>query len=146
MIGSMLIAAGIGLAAVWVVLAAIVFALRSPGQPARELVCVFPAALRLAVALYRDPIVPSSVRWRLRIALIYNLQPVNLIPDVIPVVGFADNVAVMAWALRSTLRLAGVDVVGCHWSGSSESLAVLYRALRLPGPEANVGPLARESI
>lgn len=63
------------------------------------------------------------MRRRLRIALLYNLHPINLIPDVIPVIGVADNVAVLAWALRSVMSLARPDVVGCHWRSSPESLS-----------------------
>lgn len=90
-----------------------------------------PQALRLAAALYRDRTLPRSVRWRLRIAVIYNIQPINLIPDFVPVIGFADNVVVLAWALRATLRVSGEDAVARHWKGSPESLAILYRALCL---------------
>jgi uncharacterized membrane protein YkvA (DUF1232 family) len=134
-IASIFIGVGIALLAVWLALGVLVFALRSPGQSVGELVRVFPACLRLAGALYRDSTLPGSVRWRLRIAVIYNIQPVNLIPDVVPVVGFADNVAVLAWALRSAVRIAGRDAVGRHWSGSPESLAVLYRVLRVSGSD-----------
>jgi uncharacterized membrane protein YkvA (DUF1232 family) len=65
--------------------------------------------------------------------VLYNIQPIDLIPDAIPVIGFADNVAVLAWALRGTLDIAGPNAVGRHWKGSPESLVTLYRAHRLPG-------------
>jgi uncharacterized membrane protein YkvA (DUF1232 family) len=132
-IASIVIGVGIAFAAVWLALGALVFALRSPGQSVGELLRVFPDSFRLAVALYRDRTLPSSVRWRLRVALLYNIQPINLIPDAIPVIGFADNVAVLAWALRGTVDIAGANAVGRHWKGSAESLVTLYRALRLPG-------------
>ena len=69
----------------------------------------------------------------MRIALIYNLVPINIIPDFVPVIGLVDNVVVLAWALRSTVRIAGPDVVAGHWKGSQPALIALYRALRLPG-------------
>jgi len=135
-ISSTLIGIGIALAAVWVAVGAVVFALRLPGQSVGEVMRVLPDSLRLAAALYRDRSLPSSLRWRLRVAVIYSVQPVNLIPDVIPVIGFADNVAVLAWSLRGALRVAGQDAVVFHWKGSPESLATLYRALRLPRTQA----------
>jgi uncharacterized membrane protein YkvA (DUF1232 family) len=135
-ISSTLIGIGIALAAVWVAVGAVVFALRLPGQSVGEVMRVFPDSLRLAAALYRDRSLPSSLRWRLRVAVIYSVQPVNLIPDVIPVIGFADNVAVLAWSLRGALRVAGPDAVVFHWKGSPESLATPYRALRLPRTQA----------
>ena len=133
MLAHILIGFGIALAVGWVTLGVLLLAVRSPRQSAADLARVFPTALRLATSLYRDPAVPNSVRWRLRAALIYNIQPINLIPDFIPVIGFADNVVVLAWALRSTIRIAGPDAVGRHWKGSPASLAALYRVLRLPG-------------
>ena len=136
MIASIFIGLSVGLAVLWLGLGALVFALRSPGQSLRELLRVFPDSLRLAAGLYRDRSLPNAVRWRLRIALIYNIQPINLIPDAIPVIGFADNVAVLAWALRGSLGIAGPEAVGRHWKGSPESLAALYRVLRIARSEA----------
>ena len=112
----------------------LVFVLRPPGHPVGESLLVLPQALRLTAALYLDRSLPSSVRWRLRIAVIYNLQPINVIPDFVPIVGFADNVAVLAWALRATIRISGGEAIARHWRGSSESLTILYRALRLQYP------------
>jgi uncharacterized membrane protein YkvA (DUF1232 family) len=135
-ITSALIGFGIALIAVWVVLATVMFVLRPPGQSITGMLRVLPDSLRLAAALYRDRTLPGSVRRRLRIALIYNIQPINLIPDAIPLIGFADNVAVLAWALRGAARTAGPEAVARHWKGSPESLAVLYRALRMPRGQA----------
>jgi len=138
-----LIGVGIALVIAWAALCVVVLALRSPGQSGRDVVRVLPDALRLAVALYRDPATPSSVRWRLRIALIYNVQPINLIPDFIPLIGFADNVIVVAWALRGAVRIAGSEAVARHWKGSLAALGSLYRALRLsavPAPAVLTDP------
>jgi uncharacterized membrane protein YkvA (DUF1232 family) len=143
-ITSTLVGIGIAVVALWIALAALMLAVRTPGQSVGELLLVFPASLRLAGALHRDSTLPRPVRWRLRIAVIYNLQPVNLIPDFVPVVGFADNIAVLAWALRSAMRIAGRETVGLHWKGSPESLAALYRVLRLRGLEPDLSPLGRE--
>ena len=137
MITQVLIGCAVGLVVAWVALALVLLALRPRGQSLRDLAAVFPNSLRLAVALYRDPNLPRSVRWRLRVAIIYNLQPINLIPDFIPVIGFADNAIVLIWALRSTIRVAGTDAVARHWTGSPEGLAVVYRATRLAGPSTS---------
>jgi uncharacterized membrane protein YkvA (DUF1232 family) len=140
MMVQILIGFGTALVVGWLILGALLLAVRAPGQSAADMVRVFPAALRLVTALYRDPELPKSVRWRLWVALIYNIQPINLIPDFIPVIGFADNVVVLAWALRSTVRHAGPDAVQRHWKGSPASLAALYRVLRLPGTSAGSPP------
>jgi uncharacterized membrane protein YkvA (DUF1232 family) len=71
--------------------------------------------------------------------LIYNVQPINLIPDFIPVIGFADNVVVIIWALRGTVRRAGVAAVERHWQGSEFGLTIVYRAVRLQPPQPDTG-------
>jgi uncharacterized membrane protein YkvA (DUF1232 family) len=131
-----LIVSGLGAAifATWLALVVVIVALRPPGQSLGDLARVFPDALRLVMALYRDRQLPGSVRWRLRVALVYNLQPINLIPDFIPVIGFADNAIVLIWSLRGTVRAAGADAVGRHWRGSPEGLVLVYRAAGLPPP------------
>jgi uncharacterized membrane protein YkvA (DUF1232 family) len=134
-----LIGFGLSLVIAWIVLAIGLLALRPRGQSIRDLSKVFPRAIRLLRALYRDPELPHSLRWRLRVALIYNLQPFNLIPDFIPVIGFADNAIVIIWALRSTVRAAGADAVDRNWSGSASGLTVVYRAAGLQPPESERG-------
>lgn len=140
MIIDLLTGFGIALLVSAVVLGGFLFALRSPGQSIVELARVFPDTLRLTAALYRDRSLPKSVRWRLRIALVYNIQPINLIPDFIPVIGFADNAIVLAWALRSTVRMSGAEAVERHWTGTPVALDTLNRALRLSGLTS--GPLS----
>ena len=130
-----LIALGVSLVVAWLVLAIGLFALRPSGQSVRECARVFPDAIRLIRDLYRDHSLPASVRWRLRIALIYNVQPINLIPDFIPVIGFADNVVVIVWARRGTVRTAGIAAVERHWHGNETGLTIVFRAVRLRPPE-----------
>jgi uncharacterized membrane protein YkvA (DUF1232 family) len=68
---------------------------------------------------------------RLLVALVYNVQPVNVIPDFVPVIGFADNVVVTAWALRSAIRKSGPAVLVGNWSGSRSSFALVCRLCQL---------------
>ena len=140
LLAQILIGLGVSLVVAWLVLAIGLLALRPPGQSIRDFAKVFPDAIRLIRDLYRDPSLPASVRWRLRIALLYNVQPINLIPDFIPLIGFADNVVVIIWALRGTVRTAGTATVERHWQGSGPGLTIVYRAVRLrppaPGAEA----------
>ena len=75
MVGRTVIACIVGLLIVWVALAILLVVVRPPGQSLADLAHVFPNTLRLTVALYRDPSLPRSVRWRLRVAVIYNSAP-----------------------------------------------------------------------
>jgi uncharacterized membrane protein YkvA (DUF1232 family) len=59
--------------------------------------------------------------------LVYLALPVDLIPDFIPVLGYADDAIVVALALRSVTRRAGSEALDKHWPGSTESLQAVQR-------------------
>jgi uncharacterized membrane protein YkvA (DUF1232 family) len=107
---------------------------RPEGLGWRGVTAFFPNVLRLLRGVHSDPEIPRSVRTRIWIAIAYNIQPINLIPDFIPVIGFADNIVVTAWALRSAVRKAGTDVVARHWPGTEEQFALLLQVARLAPP------------
>jgi uncharacterized membrane protein YkvA (DUF1232 family) len=100
----------------------------SPG----ELLRVYPDLMRLLASLSRDRRVGRAVRWRLLFALVYNAQPfINVIPDFVPVIGFADNVVVTAWAVRSAIRTSGPAVVLSRWDGSQGGFILVCRLCRI---------------
>ena len=121
------------LAAAWIVMTALMLVVGPRGQTVGNLASFFPKVVRLLHRLYKDPRTSRPVRVRLWVAILYNVQPINLIPDFLPVIGFADNVVVTAWALRGAVRRAGAEAVAQHWPGSPEQLALLFRVARL-GP------------
>jgi uncharacterized membrane protein YkvA (DUF1232 family) len=55
----------------------------------------------------RDPTVPTSIKVRIALLLGYLALPIDLIPDFIPVLGYADDAIIAAIVLRSVLRRAG---------------------------------------
>lgn len=77
--------------------------------------------------LARDPSVPRHVRWRIWLLLAWIISPIDLIPDVIPVIGFADDVTLAYWVLRSVVRASGDEVLARHWKGTPAGLALVKR-------------------
>jgi uncharacterized membrane protein YkvA (DUF1232 family) len=111
----------------WLVLI-VALAWSRPGSGvAREAVRLLPDTLRLVTALARDRNLTRGVRVRLWLLLGYLASPIDLVPDFIPVVGYADDVVVTGWVLRSVIRRAGVDAVARHWPGTPTGLGVLLR-------------------
>jgi uncharacterized membrane protein YkvA (DUF1232 family) len=53
--------------------------------------------------------------------------PFDLVPDFIPVAGYADDVLLVAWVLRSVVRAAGPEALDRHWPGTPEGLVVVRR-------------------
>jgi uncharacterized membrane protein YkvA (DUF1232 family) len=126
----LLISLVVGLVLVW---SAMVWALyvvaRREGDPAtlREVLRLVPDVVRLMRRLAADPTLPRGVRWRLSALVVYLVLPIDLIPDFIPVVGYADDAVIVALALRSVVRVAGVEAIDRHWPGTDQGLLVLKR-------------------
>jgi uncharacterized membrane protein YkvA (DUF1232 family) len=93
----------------------------------RDAVRMLPDLLRLLRRLAADRTLPRGVRLRLVLLLAYLATPIDLVPDVVPVLGYADDVVVVALVLRSVVRHAGPDALRRHWPGSPEGLAVVTR-------------------
>ena len=70
---------------------------------------------------------------RLWLLLGYLLFPLDLVPDFLPVIGYADDVIVVGAALRSVIRRAEPDAVRRHWPGTEEGLVALWALTGLPG-------------
>ena len=84
--------------------------------------------------LAADPQLPRGVRVRLLLVLLYLILPIDLVPDFIPVLGYADDAIVVAAALRSAARRAGPDALDKHWPGTPEGLHAVRRLTGIPSP------------
>jgi uncharacterized membrane protein YkvA (DUF1232 family) len=67
----------------------------------------------------------------LLLLLAYLLSPIDLIPDFVPVLGYADDIIIVAIALRSVTRRAGQDAVERHWPGTPQGLQVIRQFARI---------------
>jgi uncharacterized membrane protein YkvA (DUF1232 family) len=98
----------------------------------REALRLLPDVLRLVRRLAADKTLPRGVRLRLGLLLAYLACPIDLIPDFIPVLGYADDAIIVAIALRSVTRHAGPAALDRHWPGTSTGLATLRQLAGLP--------------
>lgn len=99
----------------------------------RDGVRLLPDLLRLIRRLAADRALPTGVRMRLFLLLVYLASPIDLIPDFLPVIGYADDAIIVAIVLRSVARRAGTDALDKHWPGSLEGLNVIKQLADLPG-------------
>lgn len=125
--GAVLLAAAAGLVLLWLALVVALWRNRPPRLHAVEMVRLLPDLLRLLKRLAADSSLPRDVRWRLWLLLAYLAMPIDLVPDFIPVLGYADDAIIVALALRSVARRAGKDAVARHWPGTPEGLAAVFR-------------------
>ena len=123
----LLVSIGAALALIWAVL--VVYLLRSGPGPGgfTDAARLLPDLVRLISRLSRDKSLPRGVRVRLWLLLGYLVSPLDLIPDFIPVVGYADDAVIVAVALRSVVRRAGAEPLQRHWPGTPGGLAVVQR-------------------
>ena len=126
----------IGLAAAlvlaWLALVAALLLARPKGALLTEAVRLLPDLLRLLRRLATDRAMPRGVRVRLVLLLAYLAMPIDVIPDFIPVLGYADDAIIVSAVLRSVVRRAGLEAVRAHWPGTDDGFAALTRLTRLP--------------
>ena len=125
-----------GLLLIWLALVVALWAAGRRDDPLtlRETARLLPDVLRLIRRLAADGTLPRGVRVRLGLLLGYLALPIDLVPDFIPVIGYADDAVVVALALRSVARVAGPAALARHWPGTPAGLATLHRLCRLPPP------------
>jgi uncharacterized membrane protein YkvA (DUF1232 family) len=119
-----------GLLAVWLVLLVALWRAKPDGLTVRSALRLLPDLVRLVRRLAGDRTLPRGVRVRLWLLLAYLLSPVDLVPDVVPVLGYADDVVVVALALRSVARRAGSEALVRHWPGDRAALDVVLSLVR----------------
>jgi uncharacterized membrane protein YkvA (DUF1232 family) len=128
------VAAGIGagLVLLWLCLVAALWFVRPDDLRIRDALRLLPDLVRLLRRLSADSTLPRGVRVRLWLLLAYLAMPIDLIPDFIPVIGYADDAVIVAFALRSVTRRAGADALERHWPGTPAGLAAVRLLAGLP--------------
>ena len=123
----LVLAIGTGLLLLWLLLLGALLVAKPPGTGLKDVLRLLPDVLRLLPRLARDPSLPRGVRIRLWLLLGYLALPIDLVPDVIPVLGYADDAILVALVLRTVVRRAGLPQLEQHWPGTPDGLAALLR-------------------
>jgi uncharacterized membrane protein YkvA (DUF1232 family) len=126
-----------GLALIYLGLLGTLLVARPKGRVLGEALRLLPDLLRLLRRLAGDANVPRAARVRLALLLGYLAIPFDLVPDFVPVLGYADDAILVTLVLRSVVRRAGPSVVRRHWPGTEDGLAALARltGLQLSTPQ-----------
>jgi uncharacterized membrane protein YkvA (DUF1232 family) len=96
-------------------------------RDARALAGFVPDAAVLLTRLVRDRCVPRRRAWLLAALAAYLASPIDIVPDFIPVLGYLDDVVILAVALRLALRDCREQDLRARWPGPDSSLAVMLR-------------------
>jgi uncharacterized membrane protein YkvA (DUF1232 family) len=98
---------------------------------------MLPNLVKLVGRLLKDPRVPRRSKVALGLAAAYVASPVDLVPEFIPVIGWADDVIFMMFAIDSLIERAGAEVVEEHWDGPGDLLGMIREVL---GVARNIVP------
>ena len=116
-----------GLVLLWAALVVFLYRAAPKGTRLSDALRLLPDTLRLLKDLAADRSLPRGVRVRMWLAFGYLALPIDLVPDFIPVVGYADDAIVVALVLRSAVHRAGAAALERHWKGSPEGLTAIRR-------------------
>ena len=92
-----------------------------------------PIVARLVTRLMLDRRVPLRVKLILPAAIVYLISPIDVVPDILPVLGRIDDILVLLIALVLFLGLAPREAV-------SEHLRNVRTRSRTPDPNSRSGP------
>jgi uncharacterized membrane protein YkvA (DUF1232 family) len=136
MIVRALLGLGAALLLAWLALIATLVVARPTGDLLQQALRLLPDLLRLLRRLAGDRSLPRGVRVRLWLLLAYLAVPIDVIPDVIPVLGYADDAIIVTAVLCSVVRRAGLEALHRHWPGTDDGLGAVIRLCGL-APQPN---------
>ncbi|HEY5890910.1 MAG TPA: YkvA family protein [Acidimicrobiia bacterium] len=100
-------------------------------QLVQDAVLMIPNLVKLIGRLMTDPRVPRRSKIVLGAAAAYVVSPIDLIPEVIPVIGWADDVIFLMMALDALISRTGPEIVQEHWDGPNDLLGLIEDVLSL---------------
>jgi uncharacterized membrane protein YkvA (DUF1232 family) len=121
-----------GLVLLWGALIAALWLGRPDDLTVKDALRLLPDLVRLLKRLAADKTLPRGIRVRLWLLLAYLALPIDLVPDFLPVIGYADDAVVVALALRSVTKAAGPEALDRHWPGTPDGLRAVRRLAGLP--------------
>ncbi|HJQ76889.1 MAG TPA: YkvA family protein [Acidimicrobiia bacterium] len=90
-----------------------------------DAVMMMPNIVKLVARLLKDPRVPRRAKITLGIACAYVVSPIDFIPEFIPVIGWADDIVLLMFAIDSLIERSGPALVEEHWDGPGDLLGLV---------------------
>jgi uncharacterized membrane protein YkvA (DUF1232 family) len=96
-----------------------------------EAALVLPNLVKLVARLVRDQRVPVRAKVALAAAAAYVVSPIDLVPEFIPVIGWADDILIIMFALDTLIQKSGHELVVEHWDGPQDILSLVTEVVSL---------------
>ncbi|HEY3132872.1 MAG TPA: DUF1232 domain-containing protein [Acidobacteriota bacterium] len=97
----------------------------------KNLLRYMPDLIRLLYRLLRDPRVSSGDKAILGAVMVYVVNPFDLIPDAIPVLGQVDDIYLISLAVLRLLNRTDPSVLSEHWQRNEDIVAVVEELAEL---------------
>ena len=88
----------------------------------RDLALFLPRLARMIASLMTDRTVPKAAKIALAAVAVYLASPIDLIPDFLPVIGYLDDVLLVAVVLDGLLTYVDRALLLKYWPGDPASL------------------------
>jgi uncharacterized membrane protein YkvA (DUF1232 family) len=131
-----LLGAGAAILLSWLALLVALLVVRPARVPAQRGPAATARCAAAAAAPASDPTLPPGVKARLWLLLAYLAIPIDVVPDFIPILGYADDAIIVTGVLRSVVRRAGLQPLQRHRPGSPDGLTAVVRLCGLTGQDA----------
>lgn len=119
---------------IWLLLVAALWLAKPRDLRIEDFARLLPDLVLLLKGIATDPQTPRRLRIGLVATLAFIASPIDLIPDIIPVLGMADDVLLIALVLRWVIRTAGMAALTKHWPGNPDGLSALCRLFGVTKP------------
>jgi uncharacterized membrane protein YkvA (DUF1232 family) len=119
----------LGLAAAWVLFVVLLWLLRPRDARLRDVARVVPDIARLCRDVLADRGAPAGARIAIAGLLVWLVNPIDLIPEFIPVLGPLDDVIVAVLVLRYVRRRLGIEELRARWRGTPEGFGLLQAVM-----------------
>ena len=90
-----------------------------------------PDVVRLITRLVTDPALPRAAKVALGAVAVYLLSPIDLLPDFVPLVGYLDDLLLVAVVVDGILNWVDRALVLRYWPSSTASLDTIARTARV---------------
>ena len=97
----------------------------------KSIVCLVPNFLKLYYRLMKDKRVPLKKKLYLPAVIAYILNPLDLIPDFIPLIGKLDDTLLCFMTVRCLLTQVDKKVMLSHWDGNPEIIDDIEGLIKL---------------
>lgn len=99
----------------------------------KSVIMLIPNFLKLMGRLFTDSRVPLAEKAMLVGAIAYVISPLDLIPDVIPVIGQVDDLYLVGLVVLRLLARTDDGVIQQHWDGRGDLASTVNKIVRAAG-------------